>query len=151
MVFRCPVHKCLAREWIPLVSIITIKKMIKTESIRIPMYYYTIPKFLKSHCLPVSCYCMTLTSVFSLSVSVCLGCFSKQETAKFTKRHLRNACRESRRVKCSYALLLIYSSLLVSHINPVSTVTQCKGHFIEMHVCNSKYSSSILYIDVLQF
>lgn len=29
----------------------------------------------------------------------CLGCLSKQETAKFTKCHLRTACIESRRVR----------------------------------------------------
>lgn len=99
----------------------------------------------ESDYFPVSHYCVILTSVFSLSVSVCLGCLSKQETAKFTKHHLRNACKESRQVKCSYALLLIYSSLFVSHITPVPTVTQCKGHFIEMHVCYSKYKFNTIY------
>ena len=65
---------------------------------------------------------------------VCLGRLSKQETAKFTERHLRNACKESRQMKCRNALLLIYSSLLVSHITPVPAVTEYKRHFIEMHV-----------------
>lgn len=77
---------------------------------------------------------LSLPPAVTVFFSVCLGRLSKQETAKFTKRYLRNACKESRRVKCSYALLLIYSSLLASLITPVPTVTKYKRHFIEVHV-----------------
>lgn len=65
----------------------------------------------------------------------CLGCLSKQETAKFTKCHLRTACIESRRVRWRNALLLIYSSLFFSHITPVAAVTEWKRLFIVIDAC----------------
>lgn len=46
--------------------------------------------------------------------------------------------------KFSYALLLIYSCSLVSHISPAPTVTKYKRYFTEMHV-------SMVQIKYLQF